>query len=160
MFTLFEPSDKKIKDFLAQQRELPLSYEEVGASKNEIPSGYPINHHRVQIGKGADDFAAAKKAIHRWAMYELEWTRLYPVDAPIEIGEVVCVIVNHGFCWSLNPCRIVYVLEETGLSSDSDLLSEHCPDTVKKAKNDLPSNGAATIRFGSSFYLSPARITF
>jgi uncharacterized protein (UPF0548 family) len=24
------------------------------------------------------------------------------------------VVVNHGFCWSLNPCRVVYVLEETG----------------------------------------------
>jgi uncharacterized protein (UPF0548 family) len=114
MFTLFEPSDNQIKDFLAAQRDLPFSYEEVGASKSEIPPGYPVNHHRVQIGKGAKDFAAAKKAIRRWTMYELEWTRLYPVGAAIEIGEVVCVIVNHIFCWSLNPCRIVYILEETG----------------------------------------------
>jgi len=28
--------------------------------------------------------------------------------------EVVCVVVNHGFCWSLNPCRIIYTLEEKG----------------------------------------------
>ncbi|HLM62131.1 MAG TPA: DUF1990 domain-containing protein [Pyrinomonadaceae bacterium] len=113
MFTLFEPSDERIKEFLAQQRELPFSYREVGASQIEIPSGYPINHHRIQLGAGSDAFAAAKDAIRRWTMYKLGWTRLYPATTPIAAGEVVCVIVNHGFCWSLNPCRIVYVLEES-----------------------------------------------
>jgi uncharacterized protein (UPF0548 family) len=41
-------------------------------------------------------------------------TQLYPPTAPIVVSEVVCVVVNHVFCWSLNPCRIVYVLEESG----------------------------------------------
>ncbi len=47
-------------------------------------------------------------------MYRLDWTLIYPPDTPIAQDETVCVVVNHGFCWSLNPCRIVYVLEETG----------------------------------------------
>ena len=63
MFTLFEPSEKEIESFLAAQRDLPFSYEEVGASKDKIPASYPINHHRVQIGNGADAFALAKNAI-------------------------------------------------------------------------------------------------
>jgi len=37
MFTLFEPSEKEIENFLASQRDLPFSYEEVGASKDKIP---------------------------------------------------------------------------------------------------------------------------
>lgn len=114
MFTFFEPSDNQIEDFLAEQRELPFSYNEVGASQTEIPTGYPVNHHRIQIGKGAEAFAMAKEAIRRWTMYKTGWTRIYPPDAPIAVGQIVCVIVNHGFCWSLNPCRIIYVLEETG----------------------------------------------
>jgi uncharacterized protein (UPF0548 family) len=113
MFTLFEPSEKEIENFLAAQRDLPFSYEEVGASKDKIPSGYPINHHRIQIGNGADAFTLAKKAIQNWTMYRLEWTRLFPADAPIAVGAVVCVLVNHLFCWSINPCRIVYILEQT-----------------------------------------------
>jgi len=112
MFTLFKPSENEIENFLAAQRDLPFSYEEVGASKDEIPSGYPINHHRVQIGNGADTFALAKNAIRNWTMYRLEWTRLFPADAPIAVGAVVCVVVNHHFCWSINPCRIVYTLEQ------------------------------------------------
>jgi len=114
MFTLFEPSATQIEDFLARQKDLPFSYSEVGASQTAIPSGYPINHHRIQLGSGADAFARAKKAIQNWTMYKLSWTRLYPSDAPVAVGGVVCVIVNHGFCWSINPCRIIYLLEENG----------------------------------------------
>ncbi len=114
MFSLFEPSDAQIKNFLAAQKDLPFSYEEVGASKEKIPSGYPINHRRIRLGSGAETFARAKKAVQSWTMYRLDWTRLYPADAPIAEDETVCVVVNHGFCWSLNPCRIVYVLEENG----------------------------------------------
>ena len=93
---------------------MPFSYGEVGASKGAIPSDYPINHHRVQLGNGENTFVRSKNAIQNWTMYKLEWTRLYPSDTPVVAREVVCVIVNHGFCWSLNPCRIVYTLEEKG----------------------------------------------
>jgi uncharacterized protein (UPF0548 family) len=115
MFTLFEPSEKQIKEFLAAQRDLPFSYKEVGASKDKIlPSGYPVNHRRIQLGSGAKTFARAKTAIQSWMMYKLEWTRLFPANAPVVQSEIVSIIVNHGFCWSINPCRIVYVLEESG----------------------------------------------
>jgi uncharacterized protein (UPF0548 family) len=114
MFTFSEPSDAQIENFLAEQRDLPFSYGEVGASQNTIPSGYPINRQRVQLGNGDNTFARAKNAIQNWAMYELKWTRLYPSHTPVAAREVVCVVVNHGFCWSLNPCRIIYTLEEKG----------------------------------------------
>lgn len=121
MFTLFEPSDAQIEDFLVRQKELPFSYNEVGASQATIPSGYPVNHHRIRLGIGADAFARAKFAIETWKMYQLDWTRLYPPAAPILVGDVVCVIVNHGFCWSINPCRIIYVLKENKLEKDKTI---------------------------------------
>lgn len=114
MFTLFEPSDAEVENFLGSQKDLPFSYKEVGATNSQVPEDYPINHHRVRLGSGADDFARAKFAVQTWTMYRLDWTRLYPLDAPIAVGEVVGCIVNHGFCWSVNPCRIIYVLEESG----------------------------------------------
>lgn len=114
MFTLFEPSDEQIEKFLAAQRDLPFSYEEVGASQTRIPPGFPINHRRVQLGAGAETFARAKNALQSWTMYRLAWTRLYPPAAPVAARQVVCVVAGHGFCWSLNPCRIIYLLEESG----------------------------------------------
>lgn len=114
MFALFEFSDAQIENFLAAQKDLPFSYAEVGASKDKVPSDYPINHRRIRLGSGAEAFARARKAIENWTMYRLDWARLYPPTAPIIVGAVVCVVVNHVFCRSLNPCRIVYVLEESG----------------------------------------------
>ena len=114
MFTLFEPSDAQIEEFLASQKDLPFSYPRVGASQTAaIPAGYPVNHHRVHLGDGADAFARAKDAIQSWTMYKLSWTRLYPPNAPVAGGEVVCAVVNHGFCWTINPCRIIYLLEKS-----------------------------------------------
>ncbi len=114
MFTLFEPSEIQIKNFLAEQQDLPFSYKEIGASSDEIPPNYPINQRRIRLGSGADVFARAKTAVQNWTMYRLEWTRVFPANAPIAAGQTVCVVAGHGFCWSINPCRIIYVLEDNG----------------------------------------------
>jgi len=113
MFTFSKSSDAQIKNFLETQRDLPFSYKEVGASQNNVPKDYPINQYRARLGDGEATFTRAKNALQNWTMYKLGWTKIYPPAAPIEACEVVCVVVDHGFCWSLNPCRIVYVLEET-----------------------------------------------
>lgn len=112
MFTLSEPSAAQIESFLTEQRNLPFSYREVGASRSQIPKNYPVNHHRIQLGNGADVFRRAVAAVQNWKMYDLEWTKVYPSDAPLTVGEVVAVAVNHRFCWSINSCRIIYILEE------------------------------------------------
>jgi uncharacterized protein (UPF0548 family) len=112
MFTLFAPSEIEIADYLAAQKDLPFSYSEIGASRDKIPSGYPINHRRRELGSGAETFNRAKNALDDWTMYQLGWTHLHPAKIPISVGETVCVVVDHGFCWSANPCRIVYVFDE------------------------------------------------
>jgi uncharacterized protein (UPF0548 family) len=45
-------------------------------------------------------------------MYETGWTKLCWPDAPITGGTVVGVPGRHFGLWSLNSCRIVYVIEE------------------------------------------------
>jgi uncharacterized protein (UPF0548 family) len=44
-------------------------------------------------------------------MFNLGWCRVYPPDAPVRVGTTVAVLVNHFGFWSLNACRIVYLLE-------------------------------------------------
>lgn len=112
MFALTSPTNAEISEFLLEQKELPFSYAEVGASQAEIPRDYPINHHRVQLGKGAKIFERAKEAVRRWTMYEIGWAKVFPPNAPIVPGEVVCTVIEHLYIHSLNPCRIIYVIEE------------------------------------------------
>ena len=114
MILLREPSGARIRRFLDEQRTLPFSYPEVGASREGAPPGYPINHHGGLLGTGQETFARAIEAIRGWKMYELGWTKLCWPDAPIAKGTVVGVLGRHFGLWSLNACRIAYVIEEEG----------------------------------------------
>jgi uncharacterized protein (UPF0548 family) len=111
---LRKPYEAKIRRFLEEQRSLPFSYPEVGASREGTPPGYPINHHGGLLGTGQETFARAIEAIRGWKMYELGWTKLCWPDAPIAEGTVVGVLGRHFGLWSLNACRIAYVIAEEG----------------------------------------------
>jgi uncharacterized protein (UPF0548 family) len=91
---------------------LPFSYPEVGASRDGAPPGYPVNHHHGRLGSGQQTFARAVQAIRGWKMYETGWTKLCWPEAPITEGTVVGVLGRHFGVWSLNACRIAYVIEE------------------------------------------------
>ena len=112
MILLRKPSDARIGCFLHDQRSLPFSYPEVGASRDGAPPGYPLNQLRGRLGAGPETFAQAVEALRRWKMYETGWTKLCWPDAPITEGTVVGVLGRHFGLWSLNACRIVYVIEE------------------------------------------------
>jgi uncharacterized protein (UPF0548 family) len=112
MLLLREPSEAKIQRFLDDQRSLPFSYTEVGASRDGAPPGYPVNHYRGRLGAGPETFARAVDEIKHWKMYETGWTRLLWPDAPISEGTVVGILSRHLGLWSLNACRIAYVYED------------------------------------------------
>lgn len=76
------------------------------------PSGYKADHNRIELGKGAAIFARAIEAVRNWKMFDLGWVKLFRSNAPIEVGTTVCVRVHHFGFWSLNACRIVYVINE------------------------------------------------
>jgi uncharacterized protein (UPF0548 family) len=114
MILLREPSGARIRRSLDEQRTLPFSYPEVGASREGTPPGYPVNHHEERLGTGEETFARTIEAIRGWKMYELGWTKLCWPDAPIAEGTVVGVLGCHFGLWSLNACRIAYLIEEEG----------------------------------------------
>ena len=112
MFMLRKPTDEAIRAFLAAQQSHPFSYPDVGASRNCAPAGYNVDHNRVQLGSGQADFARAVAHLRQWKMFDLGWLHLCWPDAPIQKDATVAVLVSHLGFWSLNPCRIVYVLDE------------------------------------------------
>jgi uncharacterized protein (UPF0548 family) len=92
---LREPTEAQIRLFIEEQRSLPFSYPEVGASRDGAPPGYSTNHHRGRLGAGDKAFTRAVEALRRWEMYQLGWTKLCWPDAPIAKGTVVGVLVRH-----------------------------------------------------------------
>ena len=109
---LREPCACDAGSAIEEQRRLPLSYPEAGFSRHGAPPGYPINQHSALIGQGDRVFPTAVAAIRAWQMYQLNWTRLYPANMPITTGETVAIAARHLGFWSLNACRIIYVIEE------------------------------------------------
>lgn len=114
MFLFSKPDEKSIAAFIRKQRGELFSYSETTLSHNgNAPDGYNVDHNRIKIGKGREDFAQAVKAVKDWKMFDLDWVKLYPNTTPIEVGATVAIIVKHFGFWSLNAARIVYVFEET-----------------------------------------------
>lgn len=112
MFFFAQPSAERVRRFLACERQQALAYPEAGMTTGRPPAGYRTDHNRIHLGSGAHTFAAACAALRHWKMFDLGWLELIPADAPIEINVTVCVRVRHFGFWSLNGCRIVYVVDE------------------------------------------------
>ena len=114
MFFARKPSPARIREFIAAQRDLPFSYEEIGATRTNPPSGYKIDHNRVQLGFGEECFARAVDAVRNWKQFDLGWVQAVPADTPLEVNAAVGVLAWHLGFWSINVARIVYLIDEKG----------------------------------------------
>ena len=113
MFLLRKPSDETIRQFISSQPELPFSYAEVGETRNEAaPAGYNVDHNRIRLGEGQDTYQRAVLALRSWQQFDLGWVKIVSPNTPIEPGRTVAVEAHTFGFWSLNACRIVYVIAE------------------------------------------------
>jgi uncharacterized protein (UPF0548 family) len=114
MFCLAKPSPDTIRAFISAQKNQRFSYAEVGCTGGRAPKGYSADRNRIKLGQGLEVFERARNAIRRWKMFDIPWISLCWPDTPIETGATVAVLISHLGFWSLNACRIVYVIEEHG----------------------------------------------
>jgi uncharacterized protein (UPF0548 family) len=112
MLSLRKPSMERLREFLAAQSKLDLTYAAVGATAAVPPAGYVVDRTRIKLGDGTRTFAAARAALERWEQFRLGWVETWPPDTPIQVGQLVAVIARLFGLWSLNACRIVYVVDE------------------------------------------------
>jgi uncharacterized protein (UPF0548 family) len=114
---LTKPTRDRICALIESQRGQPFSYPEQGATRECAPPGYNVDHNRVQLGQGAAVFARAVEALRRWKMFDAGWIDLCWPNAPICVGSTVAVMARHYGFWSLNACRVVYVVDDGGAHS-------------------------------------------
>ena len=112
MLLFRKPSDERIRDFLAAQAKLDLTYTAVGATATVPPTGYTVDRTRIGLGEGEAVFQAAKAALERWEHFRLGWVEVLPPQTPIQANQVVAVVARTFGLWWLNACRIIYVVDE------------------------------------------------
>jgi uncharacterized protein (UPF0548 family) len=112
MFLVAKPSEEMIRRFISSQSHLPFSYSEVGATRGELPANYTIDHNRIQLGSGRERYERAIAALQKWKQFDLGWALIVPPDTPITAGNTVAMRARHFGFWSLNACRIVYVIAD------------------------------------------------
>jgi len=108
VFCVSAPSEDQIRRFILEQHEAQFSYPEVGASAGQIPSGYNVDHNRIELGSGEVTWHRAVEAVRGRQMFNIPWLRLCWPTAPICAGTEVAALVHHVGFFSLNACRIVY----------------------------------------------------
>ena len=114
MFSLTAPTEDEVRRFISKQKDSSFSYPDVGASATVVPAGYNLDRNRVQLGRGENTWQRGVGAIRAWRMFGMPWVNLHWQSAPIVVGTDVAVSVHHFGFYSLNACRIVYLVDEEG----------------------------------------------
>lgn len=107
MFLARRPSLEVIERFLRESRDMPLSYSPAGIVTADS-RGRDVDELTVAIGNGRADFERARAALSAWKQFDIGWVETFPRHAPIAVGTVVAVQINHLGFWSLNGCRVLY----------------------------------------------------
>jgi uncharacterized protein (UPF0548 family) len=112
MFFLKEPGDLTISRFISDQRERPFTYSAVGSTNGTPPSGFIVDHNRIQLGRGTVIYERAVSALKQWQQFDLGWVTIVPKRVTVEVGATVAVKARAFGTWSLNATRIVHVVDE------------------------------------------------
>ncbi len=135
MYSYYRPTTAEIEHYLMQQSQQSISYPDVGASRHLVDSSdrnlsncYNIDHNRLLLGSGSKLFEQAKIALKNWEMFRLDWVELLYPNSPIEVGSTVGIMIQQLGIWSINPCQIIYVFEEHGLTEKWGFAYSTLPD--------------------------------
>jgi uncharacterized protein (UPF0548 family) len=115
MFLLRRPSADRMSQILAEVKDEPFTYDEVGATDGaELPPGYHHVRARRTLGEGDAVFAAAAAGLRTWQLHRRQGFVVVPDEPPIEAGTAVlsAAPLPVPSVHVLFACRIVWAVDE------------------------------------------------
>jgi uncharacterized protein (UPF0548 family) len=110
MLFLRKPSEHTIRSLLAQRQAIPFSYPHVGATRTAPPAGWRINHMRQLIGAGPAVHERVAAALFSWRLLAIDSLQVFPSTPTLQAGTNVAILSRHLGIWSVDFCRVIYVL--------------------------------------------------
>ena len=119
MFHARLPTTERIRQWLNEQSAEALTYDDVGASRFEMPSGYHHIEWSSEVGRGESTFHEAARGLQQWSCFNLTWTRAFGQGEP-EAGKHLAIAARTGGMWVVNFGRVIEATETFNLNgSDS-----------------------------------------
>jgi uncharacterized protein (UPF0548 family) len=163
VFLLHRPSPQAIESFIVQSRDLPLSYEPLGLAQGD-GRGFRVDTGSAIVGHGEAAFARARTALTEWRHFELGWMAAFRATPGVARGAVIAVLVRHLGFWSLNGCRVVYLIEgDTAFGFAYGTLTNHAEsgeEIFSVSLDDRTGAVAYQIRAASRPRALPARLGY
>ncbi|HZT35622.1 MAG TPA: DUF1990 domain-containing protein [Nitrososphaera sp.] len=115
MFTLSKPSGQLLEKIIQQESQSAPAYQEIALTRDgRTPSsGYRTHEIAVKLAEGEASFEVACDAMRAWKHFPSCGILLYPSTPVIEEGTNLIVCARHIFLWSINACRIIYIIDES-----------------------------------------------
>lgn len=157
VFRLRRPSTADVHATLNACADSPFTYREVGATSTTPPSGYAVDRYGVDLGRGRPTFERGRLAIESFAMYSPAWTSIVRRGSgPLTPNLVFASIIRHFGFWSINPGRLIYVLDgDNRAGFGFGTLPGHTERRIKSSRQWRP--GISTGCFKSWIALSLKR---
>ena len=92
---------------LDRYRDLPFSYDEVGATGTGLPTGYRHIRLRADLGAGAATFERAADRLLSWEMHRRAGIDLVASEPVAVAGAVVLQQIRLGPVRLSAPCRVI-----------------------------------------------------
>ena len=119
MMWLTKPTSDDIERLARRLDTLPLSYEagllDRVDDEPELPwhpGGWFVDRFEAEIGRGGNDFVAARDALRRWQQFDRDWLVLADRPVPIHEEAVVAYAARILGIWWGYGCRILRVIDE------------------------------------------------
>lgn len=109
---LFAPDPAAIEAVRRAGSHAPLSYEDVGATRGELPEDWETDAGSVVLGHGRTVFDRGALAVREWRMFDLPWIRMPRRKVPV-VGDTVAFASRQLGGWAIHSCRVVYLLDES-----------------------------------------------
>jgi uncharacterized protein (UPF0548 family) len=110
---LRRPAPGELARLLAAAKEAAPTYADVGATEREpLPAGFRHDRDSVVLGVGQETYARAVALLRVWGVQRGAGLAVTPVDAVVEPGATVVLIIRAAGLWTTAPCRVVHVSEE------------------------------------------------
>jgi uncharacterized protein (UPF0548 family) len=117
-FHIRRPTESRIAACLADGADAPFTYPEVGATRGgssllpaSVTRDCDVDRYETVLGTGRAVFVRARAALLDWRSFGIRWLELHGAASPVREGRVVATLVRAAGVFSLNPCRVVYVID-------------------------------------------------